>query len=162
MGKPKLQWSPIQLRMTNQKKIVPLGRLSGITMDIEGVCITTNFEVIEIVDDSNPYPTLLGLDWEFSNMAIINLNERQMIFESNNMRVIVPLDPSEGIRYTEPVKEEYNAIDIDNIYQMTTKEQDCVNPTEGKLSWEHVSSCALDSEEELEKWKNRLHKVSTR
>lgn len=26
-GKPKLQWSPIQLRMMNQQKIVPLGRL---------------------------------------------------------------------------------------------------------------------------------------
>lgn len=48
--------------MVNQKKIVPLGRLSRITMDIEEVHTTNNFEVMKIVDDSNPYPALLGLD----------------------------------------------------------------------------------------------------
>lgn len=76
MGKPKLQWWPIHLRMWNQQNIVPLGRLSNITVDIEGVCTTTIFEVIEIMDDSNPIPALLGLDWEFFNMAIINLKKR--------------------------------------------------------------------------------------
>ncbi len=85
-------------------------------MDTEGVFTTIDFEVIKIVDDNNPYPTLLGIDWEFDNTTIINLKKRQMIFEGNNMRVIVPLDPSEGARYIEPVKEEYCAADIDNIY----------------------------------------------
>lgn len=36
-------------------------------MDIDGVHSVANFEVSEIVDDSNPYPTLLGLDWAFDN-----------------------------------------------------------------------------------------------
>jgi len=31
-------------------------------VDIEGVHTTTGFEVIEIIDDSNPYLALLGLD----------------------------------------------------------------------------------------------------
>jgi len=107
-------------------------------VDIEGVRTTTNFEVIEIVDDSNPYLALLGLDWKFANMAIINLKKRQIIFETNIMRMIVPLDPSKGARYTEPVKEEYNAVDIDKIYQVTTKEEEWINPTaEGKLIWKH-------------------------
>jgi len=75
------------------------------------------------VDDSNPYLALLGLDWEFYNMAIIKLNKRKIIFERNNVRVIVPLDPSEGVRYTEPVKEEYSADDTDNIYQITEKDK---------------------------------------
>jgi len=35
MGKPKLQWSPIQLRMENQQNIFPLGRLLDVTVDIE-------------------------------------------------------------------------------------------------------------------------------
>jgi len=39
-------------------------------------------------------------------MAIIRLKEREMIFESNNMIVIVFLDPLEGERYTQPIKEE--------------------------------------------------------
>jgi len=62
MGKPKFQWSPIQPRMDLQQKIVPIGRLSSIIVDIEGVRTTTNFEVIDIVDQINPYPSLLGLD----------------------------------------------------------------------------------------------------
>jgi len=34
-------------------------------------------------------------------MAIINLKKRHMIFEGNNMGVIVSLDPSEGVRFIE-------------------------------------------------------------
>ena len=97
-------------------KNLTLGRFSNVTVDTDRVCTTTDFEVIKIVDDSNPYPTFLGLYWVFENMDIINLKKRKMIFESNNMRVIVPLDPSEGARYTEPVREEYSTNDIDNIY----------------------------------------------
>lgn len=149
--------------MANQQKIFPLGRLFGVTVNIEGVCTIADFEVIEIVDDSNPYPALLGLDQAFDNMAIINLKKRQMIFKGNNMRVIVPLDLSEGARYIEPVREQYCTTDIDNIYQLTTKEQDFVNPTaKGKLTWGHDSSYASDLEEELENWHNMLHEVSIR
>jgi hypothetical protein len=34
---------------------------------LDGVHTKADFEVIEIVDDTTPYPTLLGLDWEFDN-----------------------------------------------------------------------------------------------
>ena len=30
MGKPTLEWSPIQLRLANQQKIVPLGRFPSV------------------------------------------------------------------------------------------------------------------------------------
>lgn len=86
-----------------------------------------------------------------------------MIFEGNNMRVIVPLDPSEGARYTKPVREEYCIDDRDNIYRLTTKERDFIKPTaEEKLTWEHASSCASQSSEQLENWQNILHEVSIR
>jgi len=54
MGRPALQWSPIQLRMENQHKIIPMERLQGVTVDIEGASALTDFEVIEIVDDNKP------------------------------------------------------------------------------------------------------------
>lgn len=60
MGKPTLQWSPIQLRMSHQQKIFPMVTLQGITVDIEGVSTQMDFEVVEIVDESIPYPVLLG------------------------------------------------------------------------------------------------------
>jgi hypothetical protein len=115
MGKPKLIWSPIQLRLENQHKIVPIGRLIGIPVNIDGVCSIADFEVIEIVDDSQPYPTLMGLEWAFDNQEIINLKRREMIFEVGDLKVTMPLDPTEGKRYIEPTK----GNEIDNLYNMT-------------------------------------------
>src|SRR5713226_9334704 len=63
MRKPKLEWSPIQLRLANQQKIVPLGRFPSVPVDINGVSTLADFEAIEIIDDSNPYPALLGIEW---------------------------------------------------------------------------------------------------
>ena len=57
-----MEWSNIQLHMDNQQKIIPLGRLSKIMVDIIGVKVQADFEVIQIVEDADPYPTLLGLD----------------------------------------------------------------------------------------------------
>jgi hypothetical protein len=62
-------------------------------MDLDGVCTMTYFEVIDIVGNTTPYPTLLGLDWAFDNQAIIKLKTSKMIFESGKYRVIPPLDP---------------------------------------------------------------------
>ena len=62
MGRPTLQWSPIQLRMANQHNIFSMGILQWVTFDIEGTSAQVDFEEIEIVDDSNPYPTLLGIN----------------------------------------------------------------------------------------------------
>jgi hypothetical protein len=72
MGQSKLIWSPIQLRLVNQHNIVLVGRLTGVSVNIDGVRSVADFEVIEIVDGSTPYPTLLGLDWEFDNQTIID------------------------------------------------------------------------------------------
>ena len=135
----------------NQQKILPMGRLPGVVVDIEGVNVVADSEVIKIVDDSNSYLTLLRLDWAFDTVVIINFKKRQMVFEKDNMRVIFYLDPSEGVCYTNLVWVEYFDADVDNIYQITTKEEDWINLTaQGKLSWEHDSSCTFDSKEELE------------
>ena len=76
MGKPTLEWTPIQLRLSNQQKIVPLGRFSRIPIDIDGVSTLVDFQVIEIIDDRNPYLELLGIEWAIENSAVINLKSR--------------------------------------------------------------------------------------
>lgn len=73
MARPTLQWSPIQLQMENQQKILRMGRLQGVAVDIEGANTKINFEVIEIVVDSNPYPMLLGIEWAMDMNGVINL-----------------------------------------------------------------------------------------
>jgi hypothetical protein len=62
MGKPKLIYSPIRLRMANKQAINPFGRLEHVPVDTDGVRMFADFEVIEIVDDNCPYPALLGID----------------------------------------------------------------------------------------------------
>jgi hypothetical protein len=55
MGKPKLIYSPIRIRMANQQDVSPFGRLECFPVDIDEVRTFLDFEVIEIVDDSCPY-----------------------------------------------------------------------------------------------------------
>ena len=62
MVKLKLTFSPIQLRLANQQRVIPLGRLSSVLVDLDGVRSLSDFEVIEIINDSTPYPTLLGIN----------------------------------------------------------------------------------------------------
>ena len=95
-----------------------MGRLQGITMDIEGGSVLADFEVIEIFDDNNPYPALLGIDWATNMNGVINLKKCKMIFEKNSLRVVVPLDPAKGSCYTESVRDNESDSDLDYIYKI--------------------------------------------
>jgi hypothetical protein len=112
MGKPKLIYSPIRLMMDNHQVVSPFGRLEHVPVDIDGLRKFAYFEVIEIVDDSCPYLVLLGIDWAFNNLTIVDLKKRIMKFEGDGLRVIAPLDPDEGHRYTKPIREEYHAYEL--------------------------------------------------
>ena len=115
MGNPPLEWSPIQLSISNKEKVLPIGRLSQVQVDIEGLCTFVDFEVINIVDDTNPYPAPLGIDWAMGNQTIINFKRRILSFEDDEMRVVAPLEPLEGQRYIEPVFNEGKVDHLDNI-----------------------------------------------
>jgi hypothetical protein len=120
--------------------------LEHVPVDIDGVRTFANFEVIEVVDDSFPYPALLGIDWAFNNSTMVDLKKRSMNFERYGLRVIAPLHPDEGQRYTEPIIEEYYTYKPKNIYKLTAKQQDYINPTtNGNLSWKSESACSSDS-----------------
>lgn len=51
------------------------------TVDIEGARALFDFEVIEIIDEKNPYPVLLGIDWPIDMNGVINLKRRRRSFE---------------------------------------------------------------------------------
>jgi hypothetical protein len=150
-GKPKLIYSPIRLRMVNQQTVSPFGRLEHVPVDIDGVRTFVDFDVIEIVDDSCLYPVLLEIDWAFNNSIVTDLKKRRMAFKGDGLRVIAPLDPDEGQRYTEPIREEHWAYELENIYKLTARQQDYINPTaDGNLSWRSDRACPSNSEEALE------------
>ena len=81
MGKPRLVWSPVQLRLANQSKVLPIGQLTQVPIKIEGIQTYANFDVIDIVDDKNLYPTLLGIYWVINNQTIINFKKIILTFE---------------------------------------------------------------------------------
>jgi hypothetical protein len=97
----------------------------------------------------------------FDNHAIINLKTQKMTFESGQYRFIAPFDPSEGERFVEPTC--LYLEEINQLYRTIAHDEDYVNATaDGILSWRSITSCVMDSDTGLEKWKQRLHKVSTR
>jgi hypothetical protein len=69
-----------------------------------------------------------------------------MTFEGDGLRVIAPLYPDEGQRYTKPIREEDHAYELENIYKLTTRQQDYINPMmDGNLSWRSDNACSSDS-----------------
>ena len=60
-----------------------MGRLQEVTINIEGASALDDFQVIKIVDDINPYPALLGIDWATKMNGVIKLKKQNMIFEKN-------------------------------------------------------------------------------
>ena len=93
-------WSPLQLKLANQYMIYSIRRLTYVEVDINVVKEVADFEVIEILEDINPYAALLGIVWAFGNNSILNLKQQRMPFETEEMRVVNPLDATEGEYYT--------------------------------------------------------------
>ena len=79
--------------------MLPIGRLSERHVEVEGLRTYANFEVIDIVDDTNPYPNILGIDWVIDNHTIINFKKRILSFEDSKIREVAPIDPLEGKHY---------------------------------------------------------------
>jgi hypothetical protein len=84
-------------------------------VDIDEVRTFLDFEVIEIVDDSCPYLALLGINWDFNNSTIVDLKKIKMKFKGDGLRFIALLDPYEGHRYKEPIREEDHAYMLEYI-----------------------------------------------
>ena len=69
--------------------------------------------------------------------------------------MIVPLDPTEGERYTEPAREQDG---MDHIYKLTARDEDWINPTtDGVLFLEKDSKCFFDFDEEID----HIYKLTT-
>jgi biopolymer transport protein ExbB/TolQ len=73
------------------------------------------------------------------------------------------LDPNEGQIYTEPIKVEDHAYELEKIYKLTSRQQDYINPIADKnLSWRSDNAFSSYLEEALENWQNKMYEVSTR
>ena len=75
MGNPTLGWSPIQLQLPNQTKVHPIGCVSNLVVEINGMKTHADFDVIEVVEDGGSYPVLLGIGWDNDSMVVINFKK---------------------------------------------------------------------------------------
>jgi hypothetical protein len=133
--------------------VIPIGILKNKIVDLNGVCTTIYFEVMDLVDESISFPTLLGIDWAFDNHAIINLKTTKMIFEAGNFRVVAPLDPSDCERYVEPMSDSVLEDDVNQLYRPIVQDEYYVNPTVDRvLSWRSINSDMSDSDTGVENW----------
>ena len=83
-------------------KVLQIGMLSQVPMEVEGLRTYVEFKVIDLVDEKNTYHVLLDIYWVINNQEIINFKKRIMSFEDSKMRVVAPIDPLEWKRYVYP------------------------------------------------------------
>jgi len=99
--------------------------------------VLSDFEVINIVDDRNPYYALLWIYWAIDMNGVINLKKCKVSFDKKSLCVIIPLDTTVGLCYAEPVHDYESDDHLDYIYNIMGKNQDWVNPTtDGQIAWE--------------------------
>ena len=67
----------------NHLKVLPLGQLASVPVDIERLYTYVDIEVIEIVYNINLYPALPGIYWEMENETIMDLKMRWLSFEDS-------------------------------------------------------------------------------
>ena len=73
-----------------------MGRLNQVPMEVEGLRTHSDFEVIDIVDVTNPYPTLLGINWKIDNQTIITFKKMILSFKDSEIRMVALINPLEG------------------------------------------------------------------
>jgi hypothetical protein len=154
LGKPQLTYFPIQLRMANHYCIFQIAILENVEIDVVGVKTVVDFEVIEIMGDKDPYHTLLSIDWSYDNYMVIDLKKYTMTFKENRIKVVQPLDMYVGPRYTEPMDNNMEGEDLDQLYTVIVGiREDYINPTaDGLVSWRSIQSANEDSKLAFHSW----------
>ena len=76
-GKAMLHHIPMDLKKVRDfpkkvEKIIPMGRLHGINVDIDGASVLSNFEVIDIVYNKKMYLEFIMFEWAYGMDSIIN------------------------------------------------------------------------------------------
>lgn len=74
-----------------------MGQLHGIMVDIEGESLVTDFKVIDIVEDDNPYLALFGIGWAIAMNGVINLKKHKIFFFRKSHYRSGTLGPCGGI-----------------------------------------------------------------
>ena len=126
-----------------------IGRVLHLVVEVEGMKTYADFDVVEVVEGGCSYPALLGIIWSNDSMVVINFKKCVTTFENQDIIVIALMDPNEGRRYIEPVKDEVIR-GWDHAYNIS---EDYFHPiADGEIGWRNARSVSFYSDDSLENW----------
>ena len=108
LGRHQLNESGIYLKLADQGLIEFIGVWRNVYMTIKGITTKVDFEIIDPKEVSISFPALVGRPWGQKMKASISLDKERIKFKGNGHKVIVPIHPSQGEPWTEPIDEEVN------------------------------------------------------
>lgn len=121
MGRLNLHKMTNYLKLVEQIFIEPIVMLRQVNNSIMGISITSNFEVIDLVDGIPTYPTLVDKPWVLRMKATISLEKDRIKLKGNHKKIIIPLDRREG----KPCEEE---LETRRLYQVLHEDRDNMEP----------------------------------
>ena len=108
LGRPRLNESGIYLKLADQGLVEPIGVWRNVDMTVKGITTKFDFEIIDPKEESGSFPALVGRPWGQNMKASISLDKEQINLKANGQKFIVPIHPSQGESWTEPIEEEVN------------------------------------------------------
>ena len=106
MGRPRLYESGIYLKLVDQGLIEPIGVWKNIDTTIKGILTKVDFEIIDPKEGSSSFLALVGRPWGRKMKALISLDKERIKYKGNRQNIIVPIHPSQGEPWIEPIDEE--------------------------------------------------------
>ena len=159
MGRPRLYESGIYLKLADQGLIEPIGVWRNVDTKIKGISTKVNFEIIDPKEGSNFFPALLGQPWGRKMKESIYLEKERIKLKGNGQKVIVPIHPSQGEPWIEPIDEE---VDIRQLYQIQNNEDYTEPNIYGELHLGNQDSIGYNSNAESYDWEVENYETQAR
>ena len=159
MGRPRLYELGIYLKIANQGLIEPIGVWKNVDTTIKGISTKVDFEIIDPEEGSSSFLTLVSRPWGRKMKASISLDKERIKLKGNGQKVIVPIHPSQGEPWIEPIDEEVN---IRQLYQIHN-DVDYAEPNiHGELNLGNQDSVGYNSDAELYDWEIENYETQAR
>ena len=84
----------------------PIGVWRNVDTTIKGISTKIDFEMIDPKEGSRSFPSLVVRPWGRKMKASISLDKEGRKLKGKGQKVIIPIHPSQGEPWTEPIDEE--------------------------------------------------------
>ena len=125
----------------------------------KGISTKVNFEIIDPKEGSSSFSVLVGRPWGRKMKASISLDKERIKLKGNGQKVIVPIHPSQGEPWIEPIDEE---VDIQQLYQIQNNANYSEPNIYGELHLGNQGLVGYNSDVELYDWKVKNYETQAR